>query len=75
MKLLIKTVIQAFYLASFSGLSGYSIYSARERPMASILEFSHGFSRVEHHYFTVMSFASVPDVPFVTSNNSTCVTW
>lgn len=70
-----KIVIQAFYLTSFSGLSRYSIYSARERPMAGILEFSSGFPRMEHHYFIEMSFASVPDVPFVTNNNSTCATW
>lgn len=75
MRLLIKTVIQAFCLTSFSGLSGYSIYSARERPMAGILEFNSGFSSTEHHYFIETSFASVPDVLFVTNNNSTFATW
>lgn len=34
-----NTVIQAFYLTSFSSLSGYSVYSAIERPIAGILEF------------------------------------
>lgn len=66
-----KTVIQAFYLTPFSSLSGYSVYSAIERPIAGILEFTSGFSRAEHHYFIETSFASVPDVSFVTNKNYT----
>ena len=75
MRLLIRTMIQAFYLLSSSSLPRYHVHSTKQKSAAGILEFNRGFPGAKYHCFMETSFASIPKASFVTVKNYICTTW